>query len=122
PRFGKEFTEDVYQEFISHASKPFINSVVLQGGDILSRFNYREGIELCRKLKRDLPDKNIVIFTGYTYEDLQNDLLRQPALLVADYIVDGQYEHDKPTKKPFRGSDRQRILHLSSTGTILGES
>lgn len=61
---------------------------------------------------KELPDKTIWLYTGYTLGQLQNDLLRQPILVEIDILVDGKYEKDKPTKKPFRGSSNQYIYEL----------
>jgi len=100
---------------------PFINNVVIQGGDILFHKNVQEGITLCRRLKKDLPDKDIVVFTGYLCSEIKNDLLRSPILDTIDYLMDGKFEHDKPTTKPFRGSDRQ-ILHKLLNGVSVEQS
>lgn len=112
---GELFTEDTYQELLSYASKPYISNIVMQGGDPLSPLNYKDMITLCRRLKKELPDKNIVLFTGYTYEQLQNDLLRQSCLETIDFLMDGCYEKDNPTSKPFRGSHNQ-VLHRIVNG------
>lgn len=118
---GSLFDEDAYQELYDAASKPFISNIVMQGGDILFSGNYKEGIALCRRLKKELPDKNIVIFTGYTYEQLRNDPLRQPILETIDYLMDGKYECDNPTTKPFRGS-RNQILHTLVNGISVAQN
>jgi len=118
---GSLFDEDAYQELYTAASKPYISNIVMQGGDMMFSANYKEGIALCRRLKKELPDKNIVLFTGYTYEQLQNDLLRQSCLFTIDYLMDGKYEQDNPTTKPFRGSANQ-ILHKIVKGVSVEQS
>ena len=118
---GELFTEEVYHELLSCAEKPFISNVVLQGGDPLSPLNYSEMITLCRRLRKDLPNKKIVLFTGYTYEQLQNDLLRAPILETIDFLMDGKFQKDNPTTKPFRGSDNQ-ILHELVKGISIKQS
>lgn len=118
---GDLFTEDTYQELLSYASKSYISNVVMQGGEPLSPLNYKEMITLCRRLRKDLPNINIVVFTGYTYEEIQNDILRSHVLSTIDYLVDGRYEQDNPTTKPFRGSDGQ-IIHKIINGISVEQS
>ena len=118
PKFGNVFNEDIYKEIINNASKSFINNVVIMGGEPLHKRNYKEVIKICRKLKKDLPDKKIVVFTGYTYPEIKDDLLRQPILETIDYLMDGKYECDNPTTKPFRGSNNQ-VLHTLENGVSI---
>ena len=66
--YGYKFTEGAYQELVAYASKPFIKNIVIQGGDGLFFKHVRDCITLCRRLRRELPDINLVLFTGYTYE------------------------------------------------------
>ena len=108
--YGSEFTEEVYQELVAYACKPFIANIVIQGGDGLFHKNVNDCITLCRRLARELPTKCIVLFTGYTLVEIQQDLLRSPILETIDYLMDGKYRKDLPTKKPFRGSNNQ-VLH-----------
>lgn len=112
---GKPFTEETYQELYEAASKPFISNIIFQGGDCMFSSNVQPSINLFRRLRRELPDKKLVMFTGLTYEQIQNDLLRQPCLFELDYIMDGKYMKDLPTEKSDRGSDNQ-ILHTLIKG------
>lgn len=111
PKHGLLFTEEIYQELKSYLEKPFINNLVIQGGDCLFKTNIEPSIELCRRVKEDLPNKNIVVFTGYTLEQIQNDEKRVDILKHIDYLVDGKYDKTLPSAK-FRGSSNQRIIHL----------
>lgn len=117
---GESFTEEVYQYLKSCIAKPYIDNICMQGGDILAPSNYEQGLKLCRRLKQELPEKKLVIFTGYEFSYLKNDLLRSPILEVADVIVDGKYMRDLPPAN-FRGSSNQRILHLDEKGDIVRE-
>lgn len=109
--YGKEFTEEVYQELLDAASKSFIDQVVIQGGDGLFRPNVKDTITLCRRLKKDL-GKPIVLFTGYTYKEVSEDLILRQVLSLITYLMDGKFECDNPTEKPFRGSDNQVLHHI----------
>lgn len=118
---GTEVTEGFTSKILSDLDKPHIKGITFSGGDPLHKRNYQEVISLCRRIKRELPDKDIWLYSGYTYQEIKNDLLRSPILETIDYLMDGKYEHDKPTTKPFRGSDNQ-ILHTLSKGISIKQS
>ncbi len=119
---GTKVTEEFILQILEDLDKPFISGITFSGGDPLHKNNYQGVINLCRRIKKELPEKNIWLWTGYTYEELQNDLLRQPILTTVDTLVEGKFVQElSKNPPPFRGSSNQRILHLSSTGTILGE-
>ena len=114
PTFGSTFTEETYKEIIENLSKTFISNLVLQGGDPLHKANIKEVIELCRSVREVLPEKRIVIFTGYTYSQLLQDPLRKPLLEYIDVLVDGKYEKDLEPA-PFRGSSNQEIINVKES-------
>ena len=118
--YGQPFTDETYQELLEAAIKPFIAQVVLQGGYSLYRKNVKDTITLCQRLNKDL-GKPIVLFTGYTYEQIKEDLILQQILPLVSYIMDGKYEHSLPTTKHFRGSDNQ-ILHTIVDGISISQN
>lgn len=109
---GEDVTEEVIQMILSDLDKPYIKGITFSGGDPMHQRNYKDVVALCRRIKKVLPEKDIWVYTGYTYEQLQNDILRQPVLSTIDYLMDGKYECDNPTDKKFRGSDNQILHHL----------
>jgi anaerobic ribonucleoside-triphosphate reductase activating protein len=118
---GTVVTEAFIQQMILDLDKHYIKGLTLTGGDPLHRANYQEVISLCRRVKQELPEKDIWMWTGYTYAQIQNDLLRSPILSTVNYLVDGLYEHDNPTTKPFRGSGNQ-IIHKLEQGVSVHQS
>ena len=63
-----------------------------------------------------MPDKDIWLFSGYTYEMLRNDEL----LRYVDVLVDGPFLlEQRDVSLPFRGSQNQRILRLCG-GEVVG--
>lgn len=119
--FGKPFDAAAYEELYLAASKPYIDSIVLQGGDGLFHKNVPDTIRLCQRLRKELPDKRIVLFTGYTLWQIQQDLLREPILSLIDVLVDGKFVQSlSQNPPPWRGSSNQRIYHLSQ-GVVVGQ-
>lgn len=113
---GQPFTEDSYQELYEAVSKSYNDNIVIQGGDLMYHRNVQEGIKLCQRLRKELPDKNIVLFTGYTYNQLRNDLLRCEVLNHIDYLVDGKFDRSQSKNPPpWRGSHNQ-VIHTLING------
>lgn len=118
---GTEVTEELISRIIKDLDKPFISGITFSGGDPLHKNNYQEVINLCRRIKKQLPEKDIWLWTGYTYDQVKTDLLRSPILDTIDYLMDGKFECDNPTDKPFRGSDNQ-VLHKLVNGVSVERS
>ena len=118
---GTEVTEGFISKILSDLDKPYIKGITFSGGDPLHKRNYQEVISLCRRIKKELPEKDIWLYSGYTYSEIKNDLLRQPILDTIDFLMDGKYEHSLPTTKHFRGSDNQ-ILHTIVDGISISQN
>jgi anaerobic ribonucleoside-triphosphate reductase activating protein len=61
---------------------------------------------------------DVVIYTGFTYEELleMNDSGVTALLSSCDILIDGKYIHKlRDTKLQFRGSSNQRIIDVSAT-------
>lgn len=115
---GTKVTSEFIEQIILDLDKPYIRGLTLSGGDPLHKRNYQEVISLCRLVKDRLPEKDIWLYTGYTYEEIQNDILRSPILSTIDCLMDGRYECDNPTTKPFRGSNGQILHELHNSVSI----
>ena len=58
--------------------------------------------------------KNIISFTGYTYEQLQADIKYKSLLENTDLLCDGEFEIEKTDfSRPLVGSSNQRMIYLS---------
>lgn len=75
-------------------------------------------LELIKAYKNIFPRKNILIYTGYTIEELvnRNDQNIIEILSLADFLVDGKFIKSlKDLTLVFRGSSNQRIINLKKT-------
>lgn len=63
---GEKVTEDFIKQIIVDLDKPYIKGFTFSGGDPLHKRNYPEVISLSRRIKKELPDKDIWLYTGYT--------------------------------------------------------
>lgn len=100
-----------------HLYRTFLNGITLSGGE---PFMQQEAcVELLKAIPKDL---DVLIFTGYTYEEIKDTELAK----MADYIVDGKFEVEKRAFGWHGGSSNQRFIDkkkgiiLSYDGTQSG--
>lgn len=97
---------------------PMLDGVTFSGGEPMCQ--PEAFLELARELRKRFPQQNILAFTGYTYEELQEMSERTPALgellNLIDYLIDGRYmEEERDLTLQFRGSRNQRIIDMNAT-------
>lgn len=95
---------------------PLLAGVTFSGGEPMCQPEafYELGLEI---KKRGL---DLMVFTGYTYEQLLDMSAENEAigrlLSICDYLVDGKYDKDKrDLRLHFRGSSNQRFIDLNLT-------
>lgn len=89
-----------------------IRGLSISGGDPLHARNLDGVRELIKRVRSELPEKDIWMWTGYKIEDL--DPVRREIVNMVDVLIDGKYEENNPTNKPFRGSDNQRLIEIKN--------
>lgn len=104
---GKEFTEEIENDFIKFCKKDYINCISILGGE---PFEYpKEILKLVQRIKLEI-NKPIFIWSGYLIEDIKQDKDKKEVLNYIDYLIDGQYIDElKDYTLHLRGSSNQRI-------------
>lgn len=112
-----EWGESDYQDLLRNLSHSYISGVTILGGDGFSTYNRKEVLELCKRLKEDIPEKTIWLYTGYTFEEIKKAKdERWECLKYLDVLVDGPYvDSKKSPKKPWVGSENQRVIMVQET-------
>ena len=97
-------------------------SLTILGGEPFEQSNQREIVKLIRRIRTELPDRNIWIYTGFTYD---KDLVKGGCRYIectdeildnTDILVDGKFvEELKKITLKFRGSSNQRIIDMRKT-------
>ena len=107
--FGERFNWQMEQMVIDSLKPYWIQGLTICGGEPFEPENEAALIPFLKRVREELPGKDIWIYTGYTLEELQGrELLRY-----ADVLVDGPFvEEQKDAGLAFRGSRNQRIIHL----------
>lgn len=113
---GKDVDID---ELISKIKRnPLLQGITLSGGDPLYQVN--ACLELVKKVKELNSDLDIIIYTGFTFEELANNFKKNNDLLsllkLSDILIDGKYEDSlRDLTLSFRGSTNQRVINLKKT-------
>ena len=111
---GKLFDEMAKQELFEALSKPYVQGITFSGGNPLDR--PYEAFILINEIKSKFPDKDIWLYSGYTYEEICMSREKFKAILGIDVLVDGPYiEEQRDIMLPFRGSKNQRLIDVQET-------
>ena len=120
--YGQPFTEETEDRLLTMLDKPYITGLTLLGGEPFEPENQRRLVQLLRRVRRELPEKTIWSFTGFTYEMLLTDgshprcEVTDEMLSLLDVLVDGRFvEALKDLSLRFRGSSNQRLIDLNKT-------
>ena len=120
--YGKPFTKET-EDYIIECLKPdYIDGLSLLGGEPFEPQNQEVLLPFLRKVKNELPNKNIWCYTGYLFD---RELLSESRarceftdemLSLIDVLVDGEFVqamHD--ISLAFRGSSNQRIIDVQKS-------
>lgn len=109
---GLPFDQDAEDELFAELGKDYVSGVTLSGGDPLFPANRADVGALCARIRRRFPDKTIWLYTGYTWEEIQ-DL---PLLENVDVVVDGRFvQAQADSQLHWRGSANQRVIDVGRT-------
>ena len=117
---GLEYTTEVEGEIISSLSPSFIKGLSILGGEPMEVRNQEGIVGLVKKIKKEMPDKTIWLFSGYTFEELLDSTNSRchckhtmEILENIDVLVDGKFVIElKDLSLKFRGSSNQRIIDM----------
>lgn len=111
---GKPFDNVAKQELFNALNKPYIQGITFSGGNPLDR--PYEIFLLINEIKSKFPNKNIWLYSGYTYDEICMSREKFKAILGVDVLVDGPYiEEQRDITLPFRGSKNQRLIDVQET-------
>ena len=112
---GKPFDDSAMEELVEAISKPWIKGLTLSGGHPIAYENLSDVYEICKVVKEKYPNKDIWLYTGYTYEELYYKEISR-ILLYIDVLVDGPYiEEQRDITLSWRGSKNQRVIDVKET-------
>lgn len=120
--YGKPFTKETEDKIITELAPSYINGLSLLGGEPFEPANQQGLLPLLRRIKQELPDKNIWCYTGYLFDKelLSKSRARceftDEMLSYIDVLVDGEFVQELYSiTLQFRGSSNQRIIDVKKS-------
>lgn len=119
--YGEKYTKEIEDEIIESLRPDYVDGITLLGGEPFEPENQRELVKLLRRIKKELPQKTVWSFSGYTYEELTGDSravceVTNEMLSMLDVLVDGEFvEAKRNISLRFRGSENQRLIDMNQT-------
>lgn len=93
-----------------------IEGVTISGGE---PFEQPDGLlALARGLRQRAPQLSILVFSGFTRQELERRPLGPAILAAIDVLVDGRFVERRVLGRGLRGSDNQRIHLLTGRYTL----
>ena len=120
--YGKPFAEETQKELLDALAPAHIAGLTLLGGDPMEPENQRALLPFVKRVRRELPQKTIWCYTGYTFregaleEQEANCEVTKEFISLLDVLVDGRFiEELKDIRLVFRGSSNQRVIDVQRT-------
>jgi len=119
--YGELFDDKVENEIIDSLRQPHIKGLTLLGGEPFEPQNQGALLKLTSRVRKELPNKNIWCFSGYTIEEMLHGKLSEcettrQLLENIDVLVDGKFvEELKSLMLKFKGSSNQRTILVRET-------
>lgn len=114
-RYGSPYTKELEERIMSDLSQSYVQGLTLLGGEPF--LNTGVALSLVKRIREELPEKDIWSWTGYTWEELlQEDETKLELLRNIDILVDGRFKLSKKNLLlQFRGSSNQRIIDVKKS-------
>ena len=114
---GKQVTTQVESELYKLMDKPYITRFSVLGGEPFAEQNLEQLSYIIVTMKANYPNKKIWIWTGYTWDELQERLKKPSKLWIilrhTDYLVTGPFiQEEKDLTLKWRGSRNQKVIEL----------
>ena len=91
---GIPYTAELEEQIMADLAQPYVQGLTLLGGEPFSQ--YWHSLPLVKRIRKELPDKDIWSWTGYTWEEMMLETPDKLELLsLIDILVDGRYDRTK---------------------------
>ncbi len=109
---GLAFDDGAREEIFEELNKDYIKGITFSGGDPLFPNNREEVGRLAQEIHKKYPNKDIWLYTGYTYEQIKG----WEYLKYIDVLVDGPFIPSmKELGLKWVGSSNQRVIDIDKT-------
>lgn len=119
-QYGYPYTKETENKIINSLQPNYIQGLTILGGEPFEPENQETIKQLVKHVKTQYPNKDIWIYSGYTWEELTHQM---PSICYTkhtidilkniDVLVDGEYqEQNHKINLNYKGSTNQRIIHV----------
>lgn len=118
PNYGEIFGERQEEEILQYFRKypMLLRGLSLLGGDPTFHKNIEPLRHFIRKFRKEFPEKDIWIWSGYTWEELLEKESLLSLIRDCDVVVEGKFEENqKDLSLLWRGSKNQRIVDIQKS-------
>lgn len=127
---GKNWMENIKNDFIRLAGRSYIKRVSILGGEPLADENAEDVLKLVKEIRQLYPDKIIWLYSGYTWNEIMHPVItaefnlqinkiiqiKTQIISLCDIFIDGQYiESKRDITLKWRGSSNQRVIDVKNT-------
>lgn len=121
-KYGNPFTKETESKILDMLTPSYINGLTVLGGEPFEPSNQRVLYPFLKRVAEQYPQKNIWMFSGFTFEELRRNgshprcEVTDDILSLIDVLVDGRYDEAlKNLSLKFRGSSNQRLIDIKAT-------
>lgn len=108
---GHTYTQQLEDQIIADLNDTRIKrrGLSLSGGDPLHPANVADVLRLVKRVRKECPNKDIWLWSGYTLAELNEQ--QKQIVVLTDVLIDGKFEQDKKDLNlEWRGSANQ-VIH-----------
>lgn len=119
---GEPFSDEVADRIIASLDTPYVDGLSVLGGEPLEPENQVALAPFLERVRKEVPNKNIWLWTGFVWEDLVEGSSRARTeeldriLACLHVLVDGPFvQMQKDITLRFRGSANQRLIDVAAS-------
>lgn len=106
------YLKDIQDILSEITANPLLDGITLSGGEPM--LQVKPLVEICKEVKA--MGLNIVVYSGFTYEEILKDAKKKELLQLCDMLIDGKFEQDKKSLALlYRGSANQRLINVQES-------
>ena len=106
------YLKDIQDILSEITANPLLDGITLSGGEPM--LQVKPLIEIYKEVKA--MGLNIVVYSGFTYEEILKDAKKKELLQLCDMLIDGKFEQDKKSLALlYRGSANQRLINVQES-------
>lgn len=116
--YGTPYTGYLEDSIVKLLVNPRVSGLTVLGGEPFEPANQPTVSRMIERVRKEVPEKSIWVFTGYTIDELLTSRLAHTMNILQniDVLVDGPFRLElKNLMLKYRGSENQRLIDVRMT-------